>query len=164
MNYEMMVAANAKTSEALAVKIDKVFKESEASGVKVEKMGKRMLAYPIAKQNEADFFVYNFEAGGEAISKISGMLRLEQDAVLRYLITKVKVPRVSRIPRVDRAGEGKDEQRTEEKAPKVTVRTTSNVAGATSNVAGATSNVIKTKVVAKKTKKVVKGSKGKRNN
>lgn len=159
-----MVAANAKSGEALAARIDKVFKESEVSGIKVEKMGKRMLAYPIAKQNEADFFVYNFEAPGEAISKISGMLRLEQDAVLRYLITKTKVSR-----RAKKVAKEPEEPEVIAKTPKVTIKTTSNVAGAKSNLADVTSNVVKTKsnladakVVAKKSGKVVKRSKGKK--
>jgi len=52
MMYELMVAANVKNSESLAGKIEKALKEASASGVKSEKLGKKTLAYPIAKQTE----------------------------------------------------------------------------------------------------------------
>lgn len=144
IKYELTVAANAKSGESLAAKIEKALKEFSAEGVKLEKMGKRALAYPIAKQNEADFLIYNFEASGEAVNKLSAVLRLEQEAVLRYLILRVKEHKGRRVngKKVVKAPE---ESKVEAKIPKVTVKTASSV--------------VTTKVVAKKAEKAVKSSK-----
>src|SRR3989344_4200404 len=136
MMYELMVAANVKNSESLAGKIEKALKEASASGVKSEKLGEKTLAYPIAKQTEADYFLYSFDAEGEAVNKLTGVLRLEQDAVLRYLITKTKISK-----KVKKVKNESKESEVEERAPKVTV---------------------KTKIVAKKAEKVVKRRRGKK--
>lgn len=134
MMYELMIAANIKTSEVLASKVDKALKESNAAGVKFEKLGKKTLAYPIEKQTEADYLLYNFDAEGEAVGKLTDVLRLEQDAVLRYLLVKTKVSKKSTI-----GTKGEEGAVEEVKTSKVTV---------------------KTKVVAKESKKMVKQKKG----
>src|SRR3990172_1433524 len=99
VNYELMVITAAGAGgEPVLTKIEKSIKEVEASNLKVEKLGKKALAYPIAKQQEGEYVLFNFEAPPEVISVISKMLRLEREAILRYLI--IRVPRVSRVSRV----------------------------------------------------------------
>src|SRR3989338_7273608 len=105
MNYELMVVTTAVSStDPILAKIEKSVKEAEASNLKVEKLGKKVLAYPIAKQQEGEYVLFNFEAPPEAIDVISKMLRLEREAILRYLI--LRVPRVSRVSRVSQDSKG----------------------------------------------------------
>ena len=77
-------------ADSLFSKIEKIVKDVQASSLASEKLGKKQLAYPIKKQTEAEYFLFNFEAPGESVRTISESLRLEQEAVLRYLITKIK--------------------------------------------------------------------------
>lgn len=88
--YELMVIAKTDGAGEVGAKVEKALKDFGAGEVKVEKMGKKTLAYPIAKQTEAEYLLFNFEAEGEAVGKIDSMLRLEREAILRYLIIKGK--------------------------------------------------------------------------
>ena len=88
--YELIVIGKTGNGDAVFSKVEKIVKDAKATDVKVSKMGKRELAYPIEKQTEADYFLFNFEAEGSAIGDISESLRLEQDDILRYLILKTK--------------------------------------------------------------------------
>ena len=99
MNYELMVVTTAVSStDPILAKIEKSIKEAEASNLKVEKLGKKVLAYPIAKQQEGEYALFNFEAPPEAIDVISKMLRLEREAILRYLIIKApKAPKITKV-------------------------------------------------------------------
>lgn len=99
MNYELMILVSPKAEvDPIVSKVEKFLKEVSATSVKVEKLGKKMLSYPIAKQTEGEYVVVNFEAGGEAVGAISKILRLEQEAILRYLIIKTsKAPKVAKV-------------------------------------------------------------------
>ena len=86
-----MVIGNVKVdSDQLLSRMQKMLSEVGASAVRVDKLGRKLLAYPIAKQTEGEYLVFNFEAEGRAISEIDQKLRLEQENVLRYLIVKQK--------------------------------------------------------------------------
>ena len=105
MNYELMVVAHPKEDpSSLVGKLEKFIKDASAQEIKVEKMGKKTLAYPIAKQLEAEYFLFNFEAPAEAISQISQNLRLERDVILRYLFTKIS--KVTKVTKVTKGTEG----------------------------------------------------------
>ena len=71
-------------------KVEKILADANASAVSTEKLGKKLLSYPIKKQAEGEYFLFNFEAEGEAANNIASTLRLEQDLVLRYLIIRKK--------------------------------------------------------------------------
>lgn len=89
-NYELMIIGNPKVdSEAMLLVVDRALKEVSATSVKVDRLGRKLLAYPIAKQTEGEYIVFNFEADGGAIAQIAGRLKLSQETILRYLITKV---------------------------------------------------------------------------
>lgn len=96
MLYELLIVANTKDGEGVFGKVEKIVKDADSSGVKTTKLGKKNLAYPIAKQTEAEYFVVNFEAEGEAVGKITTKLRLEQESILRYLLSKTKTLKVSK--------------------------------------------------------------------
>ena len=125
LNYELMVIGNPKTdSEKFLAQVKKILEESNAVNLKVDRLGKKLLAYPIAKQTEGEYLVFNFEAEPQVIFEISSALRLEREAVLRYLITRVS--RVSRVPRVSQVEEKTIAEATE--AAKSVVAKTKRVA------------------------------------
>jgi len=66
--------------------------------IKIDRLGKKLLSYPIAKQTEGEYIIFNFEAPPEATSAISEILRLEREAILRYLI--IKAPKASKAAKV----------------------------------------------------------------
>ncbi|MBI2327374.1 30S ribosomal protein S6 [Candidatus Curtissbacteria bacterium] len=134
MNYELMVVASVNQDSEMAVsRVEKMLKEAQASDLKLTKLGEKRLAFLIAKQDAGEYFVFNFQASGEAVGKISSALRLEREAILRYLIVKTKISK-----KVKKVTNESKESKVEEKTPKVSV---------------------KTKVLAKKSKKVVKSKK-----
>ena len=135
MTYELTVVASCKLDSDLSFsKVEKVLKGVNACDIAVERLGRKMLAYPIVKQTEGEYFVFNFEAEGEAVKKISEALRLEQEAILRYLIIKrtegTKKPQVQEVSKIPSVSQIQDEQvsrvikgKTEKKMAKVTVKT-----------------------------------------
>ena len=65
VNYELMVITAAGAgAEPILAKIEKSIKEAGVSGLKVEKLGKKVLTYPIAKRQEGEYVLFNFEAPG----------------------------------------------------------------------------------------------------
>src|SRR3989338_11195008 len=143
MNYELMVVTTAVSStDPILAKIEKSVKEAEASNLKVEKLGKKVLAYPIAKQQEGEYVLFNFEAPPEAIDVISKMLRLEREAILRYLI--LRVPRVSRV-----SEESTVDKKVKEEKPKAKVIVTTKTATKTATKVTKVAKVLK---VTKRTK------------
>ena len=158
MNYELMVVTTAVSStDPILAKIEKSVKEAEASNLKVEKLGKKVLAYPIAKQQEGEYVLFNFEAPPEAIDVISKMLRLEREAILRYLITRTKVARVSRVPRV--LQESTVDKKVKEEKPKAKVIVTTKTAVKTATKVSQVSKVSQdSKGIKTEAKKKVKGT------
>lgn len=120
--YELLIIAKSGDDEALTNKVDKALKSGNASNVKVNRMGKRVLAYPIAKQTEGVYVVYNFESEPTVIAGVRDILRLEQEAVLRYLLIKTKVYRPSRKAKFQTAAVEVVEEDAKP-AAKVTVKT-----------------------------------------
>lgn len=118
--YELLIVSKISDSDGLLSKIEKTLKDVNAAEVKVEKLGKKVLAYPIKKQTEADYTVFRFSAEGGAVQGLGDMLRLEQETVLRYLITVEKTRKLRRrvTKRVERV-----EEVPKESKPKVTVVT-----------------------------------------
>ena len=156
MNYELMVVTTAVSStDPILAKIEKSVKEAEASNLKVEKLGKKVLAYPIAKQQEGEYVLFNFEAPPEAIDVISKMLRLEREAILRYLI--LRVPRVSRVSRVSE--ESTVDKKVKEEKPKAKVIVTTKTAVKTATKVSQLSKVSQdSKGIKTEAKKKVKGT------
>src|SRR3972149_11364285 len=96
MVYELMAVINPKAdSEATAKKIEKFIEDAKAQNIKVEKLGRKELAYPVKKQKEADYFLFYFDAEGVGIKGIGDKIRLEQEAVLRYLVIAKKAKEIA---------------------------------------------------------------------
>lgn len=89
--YELTVVASSKVDSDLAIsKVEKILKDVRATDIGVTSLGKKVLAYPIAKQTEAEYLLFNFQAPGDAVKNITDSLRLDQEGVLRYLLIKAK--------------------------------------------------------------------------
>jgi len=117
MTYELMAVINPKAdADATAKRIEKFIADAKAQSVKVEKLGRKELAYPIKKQKEADYFLFYFDAEGGGIKGIGDKIRLEQDAVLRYLVIAKKAKEIAQKQK-------KVAQQEEERSAKVTVKT-----------------------------------------
>src|SRR3990167_6068293 len=150
MNYELMAVINPKAdTEATAKKVEKFIEDAKAQNVKVEKLGRKELAYPIKKQKEADFFLFYFDALGEGIRGIGDKIRLEQEAVLRYLVIAKKARELAQKQK-------KVAQQEEERSAKVTVKTVTSPKTA-AKIKKTPAKKKETKVVKAKTK--VKGKK-----
>ncbi|OGD84354.1 30S ribosomal protein S6, partial [Candidatus Curtissbacteria bacterium RBG_13_40_7] len=121
MNYELMIVVSPGGEvDPILSRVEKSLKDADATSIRVDKLGKKLLAYPIAKQTEGEYVVINFEAGGEAVGAISKRLKLEQEAILRYLI--VKVTKGTKVSKVTKEGKTREEDKTKETG-KVVVRT-----------------------------------------
>lgn len=128
MAYELMVIAKIDKSDEVFGKIEKFLKDIDAVSVKAEKLGKKLLAYPIAKQTEGDYFLYNFEAETQALKGLADKIRLEQEDILRHMLIKAaKAPKVAKSTRVSKV---LVEEKAEEVSvkPKVTVTTRTSTA------------------------------------
>ena len=136
MSYELMLIVSKNADgEAFLSKVEKSLKEADITSVSVDRLGVKTLAYPIAKQTEGAYFVLNFEGPGEAVGKIREMLRLEQEALLRYLIIKAKVPKkVTKGVKRTEVTKEPEEPKVETKVAKVTVKTKVLVAKKASKV------------------------------
>ncbi len=69
-------------------KIEKLIKDNKGKIVDTDNWGKKKLAYPIAKQENAIYVFYTVELPAESLQKIESILNIT-DEVLRYLITRV---------------------------------------------------------------------------
>lgn len=120
-----MIIAKIDSSEEIFGKVEKFLKDIKAESLKTERLGKKLLAYPIAKQTEAEYFLYNFDADSQAIKSLSDKLRLEQEAILRHLLLKVAKPRKASKRHSVQTAVVQEEVKDETK-PKVTVTTKSS--------------------------------------
>ena len=157
--YELMVIAKTDSSDQVFSKVEKFLKDIDAVSVKAEKLGKKTLAYPIAKQTEGDFFLYNFDAESQTLKGLADKIRLEQEAILRHLLIKVEKPRKeSKRQRVKEA-ESKVEEEVVKSKPTVTVTTRAKVSELTKVSNGSKTKNVKNDVDSKKAKKAVKSTK-----
>jgi len=153
MIYELMIIVNPSGEiDPILSRVEKSLKDASATSVKINKLGKKILAYPIAKQTEGEYVVVNFEAGGEAVGAISKRLQLEQEAILRYLFIKVKErEKESKSQRVKEPKEIKGLEDDAKESARVVVKTVIGK-GAKSSKGTKASKVSKVSQVAKVTK------------
>lgn len=120
--YELMVIAKADGADG---EVDKYLIDAMAENVNKQSLGKKQLAYPIKKISEAEYFLWTFEAPGSAILPLDTKMRLEQDLVLRHLLTVFDPKKAARLPKVQvtESQSGKEPEKVEKVAPKVTVTT-----------------------------------------
>lgn len=102
--------------------VEKYLKDAVATDVVKQSLGKKQLAYPIKKLTEAEYFLWTFEAPGSSILPLDTKLRLEQDLVLRHLLTTFDPKKVTKVSKAASIPEVKEEPEVKAR-PKVTVTT-----------------------------------------
>lgn len=160
--YELIVVGTVDGAGALFDRVEKFLKEANAQNVKSEKMGKKLLAYKIAKQAEGEYFLFNFDADPAEILGLDRKLRLEQEAVLRHLLIKTKPAKAKKASKakevkVESQSEKKEEPKVEIK-PKVTVTTRPPAPRAAGEVGQAKATTSKKVTKPVKSKPVKKGT------
>ncbi len=87
-NYELMYVVDPALEDggdAIKQKIESLITENEGSIVSFEKLGKKRLAYEIAKRQYGIYCLSDFRGEGKIIKAIEGYIRLTP-AILRYII------------------------------------------------------------------------------
>ena len=115
-DYELTVLFHPDLEMNLEPALDKVKKIVEDNGGKINKVtedGKKRLAYRIAKQDFAIYYIYEVSLPANAPSKISSTLNIT-DEVIRYLLVSVSERKVKATAK-DEAKKAETEEEKEEK-------------------------------------------------
>lgn len=89
-HYEIMLLIHPDQSERARVMMDRyvgIIEGGEGQVHRNEDLGRRMLAYPIAKVHKAHYMLMNVECGREILEELVGALHFS-DAVLRHLVIR----------------------------------------------------------------------------
>lgn len=89
-HYEIMLLVHPDQSERARVMMDRyvgIIEGGEGQVHRNEDLGRRMLAYPIAKVQKAHYLLMNVECGQETLDELVGALHFS-DAVLRHLVVR----------------------------------------------------------------------------
>jgi small subunit ribosomal protein S6 len=89
-HYEIMLLIHPDQSERARVMMDRyagIIEGGQGQVHRREDLGRRMLAYPIAKVQKAHYMLMNLECGQETLDELVGALHFS-DAVLRHLVVR----------------------------------------------------------------------------
>ena len=89
-HYEIMLLIHPDQSERARVMMDRyvgIIEGGQGQVHRNEDLGRRMLAYPIAKVQKAHYMLMNVECGRETLDELVGALHFS-DAVLRHLVVR----------------------------------------------------------------------------
>ncbi|MDR3111569.1 MAG: 30S ribosomal protein S6 [Elusimicrobiota bacterium] len=93
MNYELtfIVAADVQPEEieVISAKVSKVIEGTKGEVKSIQQLGRKKLAYPIAKFYEGSYVYFEITGDGETVRVIDNFLKLN-DRVIRHLIIKTK--------------------------------------------------------------------------
>jgi len=91
--YESIFILRSSLSDEETVAVQEKMKgaleQNGASIIKAENWGKKKLAYEVAHERRGTYTLFQFEAGGNVVSELERMYRLE-DSVLKFLTVRVK--------------------------------------------------------------------------
>jgi small subunit ribosomal protein S6 len=91
-NYQLVVILDseqkAEAKEKLQEKLKKLITDFEGKTIKSKDLGKKELAYPIAKKNFGDYFVFTFEMPVEKTTGFKQKIQLDEDIIRFLLIVK----------------------------------------------------------------------------
>ena len=89
-HYEIMLLIHPDQSERARVMMDRyvgIIEGGQGQVHRNEDLGRRMLAYPIAKVQKAHYMLMNVECGKDTLDELVGALHFS-DAVLRHLVVR----------------------------------------------------------------------------
>ena len=88
--YESVVIINPNVDEAGLKALEEKFTgliNENGKVESVENMGKKKLAYPIKKNEEGTYILFNFEAKPESIAELERVYRIT-DNILKYIVVR----------------------------------------------------------------------------
>jgi small subunit ribosomal protein S6 len=98
MDYEVTFIASpelqAEKVEELTAKVRSVIESAGGSIRSQQQLGKKKLAYPIAKFHEGSYVFFEVGGSGEMLKPLENSLRLS-DSVIRYLIIRVEKKKIN---------------------------------------------------------------------
>ena len=133
--YELMIISGSDGGDTVISKVEKLLRDASVGDLRVSKLGKKVLAYPIKKQTEGEYVVFNFESDGIVLKDLDELLRPEQETILRYMVLKTKVIKKSKAAKAIKVSEAIQEQKELKPTAKVTVRTKTEVTSKVTKVA-----------------------------
>ena len=90
--YEVMYIADPKTADDTIADLNTAIQELiESNGgtvTKTEDMGRKPLAYPIQKNNDGYYTLFEIEGSGQEIAELERRMRVN-DIIMRYLTVRV---------------------------------------------------------------------------
>jgi len=91
-NYELMVIISPKLSEEEANSLNdsilELVKDQSGEIIKIDPWGRRMLAYPINKQQEAYYFVNYFKMESKGVKSVKSQLNINEKVLRHMFIAK----------------------------------------------------------------------------
>jgi len=106
---------NEEETEKLIQKMADIVAKKKGKMIKIDKWGKKKLAYPVEKQNEAFYVFFHYEGEPDIPSELERRFR-QTESVLRYLTLRKEVQAVAKKKR--RVKRKKAEEISEEKEDK----------------------------------------------
>ncbi len=102
-------------------RVEKILTDNGAKITNVDNWGKRKLAYPIKKHDQAVYVFYTAEVPGESVRKIESIFNIT-DEVIRFLITrpdlkaiaKAEAARALKAEQAAKRGDREDKEEDEE--------------------------------------------------
>jgi small subunit ribosomal protein S6 len=90
--YEVMFIVDSKTSDEditrLNENLQQVITDQGGTVTKQENMGRRQLAYPIGRQTEGHYVLFEVDGSGREIAELERRMRVN-DQVIRYITVRV---------------------------------------------------------------------------
>lgn len=86
-DYELVVLLPVGNEETILSQVEKTIEQNKGKVVKTEKWGTKELSYPIAKLEQASFFLLNISVAPEGAVLLERTLRVNE-SVIRYLFVR----------------------------------------------------------------------------
>jgi small subunit ribosomal protein S6 len=105
--YEVMFIVDSKTSEEDITRLNEnllqVITDQGGTVTKQENMGRRQLAYPIGRQTEGHYVLFEVDGSGREIAELERRMRVN-DQVIRYITEKFKAKRARKASKRPSSG------------------------------------------------------------
>ncbi len=98
-SYELMLIFRTDTSEEKRKKIVEEIKKvlpTLDKKFEVKDFGKRLLSYPIKKENEGNYYLLTLNMEGKEAANLNSKLKLNED-LLRYLLVRLEPAKKEKV-------------------------------------------------------------------
>lgn len=87
--YVLRPDIDVETAARVANRVAEVISREHGTLVKVEAWGRRKLAYPVRKFRKGVYYYLRFIAPGSMVAELERNLRMQKDAVLKFMTVKI---------------------------------------------------------------------------